>query len=545
VVILHRGHEHSRRYRQLSETLALAGYAVFAWDARGHGYSPGRRGHAPGFAGLVRDADCFVRHISDTTDIPIREMAVVGNSVGSVVAATWMHDYAPPIRALVLGSPALRVRLYVPFAIPMLKLLLKFKPHATIKSYVKAALLTHDRVEAEAYHADPLITRDISVEVLIGLREAADRITADAGAIRCPVLMLAAGRDLVVDTGVQRRFFDGLASPVKKHVRYPEFYHDIFHEADRQRPIDETRSFIDEIFANGPLPADAVGDPETHDEFLRLAAPLPLFSPRRWGFGAFRLGLSIAGRLSEGVGLGFRNGFDSGCTLDYVYKNSPHGRGPLGRLIDRVYLNAIGWRGIRERKAILDDVLQRAIDASRVENPDRPVRLYDPAAGAGRYIIDAVRAAPDGTVEAELCDADPRSIDEGREQVAAANLIGVRFVHRDAFTARGAEAADPVDIAVVSGLYELIPDNERVRHSLSALAETVHPGGRLIYTNQPWHPQLEMIARTLVDRDGERWIMRRRRQTEMDALVSAAGFEKLATASDQFGIFNVSLARRS
>ena len=117
-------------------------------------------------------------------------------------------------------------------------------------------------------------------------------------------------------------------------------------------------------------------------------------------------------------------------------------------------------------------------------------------------------------------------------------------MQRDAFAGREGVAVDPVDIAIVSGLYELIPDNDLVSRSLSMLAKIVRPGGLLIYSNQPWHPQLETIARTLVNRNGERWIMRRRRQTEMDALVSAANFDKLATESDQFGIFNVSLAQR-
>ena len=28
------------------------------------------------------------------------------------------------------------------------------------------------------------------------------------------------------------------------------------------------------------------------------------------------------------------------------------------------------------------------------------------------------------------------------------------------------------------------------------------PGSCLVYTGQPWHPQLEMIARVLINRDG-------------------------------------------
>lgn len=73
----------------------------------------------------------------------------------------------------------------------------------------------------------------------------------------------------------------------------------------------------------------------------------------------------------------------------------------------------------------------------------------------------------------------------------------------------------------------------------------MQPGGLLVYTNQPWHPQLEMIARALTShRGGEAWVMRRRTQEEMDQLVAAAGFRKIEQRIDQWGIFTVSLAER-
>ena len=54
-----------------------------------------------------------------------------------------------------------------------------------------------------------------------------------------------------------------------------------------------------------------------------------------------------------------------------------------------------------------------------------------------------------------------------------------------------------------------------------------------------------MIARALTShRGGEPWIMRRRTQAEMDALVAAAGFRKLEQRIDEWGIFTVSLAMR-
>jgi hypothetical protein len=55
-----------------------------------------------------------------------------------------------------------------------------------------------------------------------------------------------------------------------------------------------------------------------------------------------------------------------------------------------------------------------------------------------------------------------------------------------------------------------------------------------------------MIARALTShRDGVAWVMRRRTQAEMDQLVREAGFEKIAQRIDEWGIFSVSLARRT
>jgi hypothetical protein len=84
-----------------------------------------------------------------------------------------------------------------------------------------------------------------------------------------------------------------------------------------------------------------------------------------------------------------------------------------------------------------------------------------------------------------------------------------------------------------------------VSRSLAGLSDAIEKGGYLVYTGQPWHPQLELIARALTShRQGEAWVMRRRTQQEMDQLVEAAGFRKIAQRIDEWGIFTVSLAQR-
>src|SRR5262245_32132895 len=144
LILVHRGHEHSGRLQELVEQLNLPDCAIFAWDARGHGRSPGRRGHASSFRARVRDLDCFARHIAEAHGISVERTAVVASSLGAVIASAWVHDYAPPLRALVLAAPAFRVKLYVPFAVPLLRLRSRLMGRSFLRSYVRGSWLTRE-----------------------------------------------------------------------------------------------------------------------------------------------------------------------------------------------------------------------------------------------------------------------------------------------------------------------------------------------------------------------------------------------------------------
>ena len=263
LLLFHRGHEHSGRWQETVEALGLDNVAVFAWDARGHGRSPGERGAAADVATVVRDMDEFVRHIVRHYAIPMENMIVLGHSVGAVTAAAWVHDYAPPIRGLILATPAFRVKLYVPFAIPLLRLRQKVLGPGFVKSYVKANMLTHDPGQAERYQADPLIFRQIAVNVLLDLHDTSTRLLADAGAITTPTLMLLAGSDWVVRLSAQRQFFERLSAPVKQMEMLPGFYHAIFHAKERHKVFDKVRDFVQQLFSQ-PASRPSLLDADMH-----------------------------------------------------------------------------------------------------------------------------------------------------------------------------------------------------------------------------------------------------------------------------------------
>ncbi len=549
VVMFHRGHEHSGRMVHLADELNLPDFDVFAWDARGHGHSPGERGYSPSFATSVRDVQTFIDHISDTYGVAQRDMAVLAQSVGAVLVSTWAHDYAPKIRCLVLASPAFKVKLYVPFARAGLRLMQAFRGNFFVNSYVKARFLTHDVERQKSYDVDPLIARAISVNILLSLYKAAERVVADAHAITVPTQLLISGSDWVVHHGPQHDFFERLGTPIKEKHVLDGFFHDTLGEAERGRAIAKVRDFVERRFEQAPQRVDlrqAHRHGPTFDESSALSRPLSLLSPRGMYWALVRANMKLGGWLSDGVRLGHRTGFDSGSTLDYVYRNTPQGFGPLGRMIDRQYLDSVGWRGIRQRKVHLAELLCTAMDAMR--RGGRPIRLLDIAAGHGRYALDALAAYPHRAESVLLRDYCDINVRDGAALICQKGLQDVaRFEKGDAFDRESVAAAQPrPTVGIVSGLYELFPDNDMVCRSLMGMADAIEPGGYLLYTGQPWHPQLELIARALTShRGGQAWVMRRRTQAEMDQLVEAAGFEKLEQRIDEWGIFTVCLARRN
>jgi alpha-beta hydrolase superfamily lysophospholipase len=548
VMFFHRGHEHSGRLAHLPDEFDLPEFDCFAWDARGHGRSPGTRGDSPSLGTSIRDVQTFVDHVAAEHRFNVEDIGVVAQSVGAVLVAAWAHDYAPRIRCMVLASPAFKVKLYVPFARAGLALMRKLRGNFFVNSYVKAKFLTHDPERIASYDADPLIARPISVNILLALYETAERVVADAQAIVVPTQLLISGADWVVHHAPQHRFFEHLGAPIKECHVLPGFFHDTLGERDRAVAIAKARDFLGRTFDQPwqrPDLDNADKSGYTKDEADALAAPLAALSPRGLYWSVTRAGLRVGGALSEGIALGHRTGFDSGSTLDYVYRNRSSGTTPVGRAIDRNYLDSIGWRGIRQRKIHVEELLRQAIAMLRATN--MPVHIVDIAAGHGRYVLEAIEratATPDSIL---LRDYSDLNVEQGNALIRAKGLANIaRFVKGDAFDRAGLAAMTPrPTIGIVSGLYELFADNDRVRTSLAGLADAIPVGGALLYTGQPWHPQLELIARTLTShRDGRAWVMRRRTQAEIDQLVANAGFAKQTQRIDEWGIFTVSLAQR-
>jgi SAM-dependent methyltransferase len=277
--------------------------------------------------------------------------------------------------------------------------------------------------------------------------------------------------------------------------------------------------------------------------YAQLRRPLPVWHPKAWYYAAFRLALRTVGQLSTGVRLGYRYGFDAGVMLEYVYRNHPSGVTPLGTLIDRLFLNSQGWQGIRDRAHLLQNTLKTVL-ASHLQG-GQSCHLLDVACGGGRYDLEVLQKFPSHGINATLRDYKPENVAQAR-QLAQQWGINARIEQADAFSDVDLDQVQPrPNVVVISGLHEILPDNDLIERHFQQIYRIMDVPGTLIFTIQPHHPQLELIARTLPAHTGQPWTMRLRSWELTRQWALAAGFVNPQMQMEKHGIFGVVTMEKS
>ena len=534
IIIIHRGHEHSGRLNEIAESAQFSKFNIFAFDLRGHGHTKTETSSV--FMDYVRDLDSFSHFLTVEYNIKISEIFVLANSIGGVVASAWAHDYAPDIAGMALLAPAFRINLIVPFANEMITLGTKLKKGLVIKSYVKAEMLTHDPKEQKAYDTDPLITRSIDAELLIDLAKAGKRLVEDAAAIDTPTLILSAEKDKVVFNTDQQVFFDRLDTKLKKIEVLPDFFHGILFETKKEMVYDKIRDFAEECFSQSQKEAGLTPDQfsvKEHEDLQNKVGNNLNYKFQKWSLGKI-------GKISEGMAIGIKHGFDSGISLDYVYHNQAKGKLGFGKMMDKNYLDAIGWRGIRIRKQHLLQMLEKNIE--NLQKQGRQIKILDIAGGTGNYLFDIKDKYPEAEIVINEFVKD--NIAVGEKVIKEKKYQNVRFTNFDCFDPETYKKINfEPNIVIISGILELFGDNELASKALTGVRSIAEKNSHVVYTGQPWHPQLKMIAYVLNSHQKKNWVMRRRSQKELDRMMAYNSIQKENMLVDDFGIFTVSSAK--
>jgi alpha-beta hydrolase superfamily lysophospholipase len=239
VLIVHGLGEHSGRYGHIVALAHELGFDVVAYDHRGHGRSPGRKGVLPKGTSLLED----LASVIDTVEV--RPLILLGHSMGGAIAARLVaegyqqHGEKPAgwhrkVDFLVLSSPAFATRVST---LEKVKLAIArvVAPSITLNNGLDADKVSHDAEVVRQYKEDPLNHDRVSPRLVDAILGAGKVVRQRADKWSVPTLLLFAGADDLVDPKGSRAFVFKAPRYVVKAHELPGLYHEILNENEPAR----------------------------------------------------------------------------------------------------------------------------------------------------------------------------------------------------------------------------------------------------------------------------------------------------------------------
>jgi alpha-beta hydrolase superfamily lysophospholipase len=229
LAVVHGLGEHAGRYDRLAQGMAKHGISTFAVDLRGHGESPGQRGHVDSWSQWTDDVAAFVRRVESETG---SEVVPVGHSFGGVtLLSTVLAGKLPATGRFIVSSPALKLKLAVPgWKLTLGPIASKILPRVSLANEVDPKAVSRIPEVVEAYRTDPLVHNKISARLGAEWQNATRTILDDAGQIKIPFLILAGTDDALIDPAGSQELHEKTRSVSELRMlegRYHEPFNDL------------------------------------------------------------------------------------------------------------------------------------------------------------------------------------------------------------------------------------------------------------------------------------------------------------------------------
>jgi alpha-beta hydrolase superfamily lysophospholipase len=226
VILVHGHGDHSGGLENLSASLVLGGYIVYAFDLRGHGKSSGNRGYIQSWDEFRGDLHEFQKLVSKKQ--PRFPLYIVGHSLGGVITLDYALHYSSDISGIVAIAPAISYEVS-PIERLGISLIGKLKPDFSINKSTHFRIMKKNSAVAANYYSDRLRHNIITPGLGRGLIQAVSRILNQAYALNLPFLLQYGLNDKVTPPTKLGDFFNQVSSKDKQLLEY---------EGAKHRPFD-------------------------------------------------------------------------------------------------------------------------------------------------------------------------------------------------------------------------------------------------------------------------------------------------------------------
>ena len=243
VLLVHGLGAHRGRWQFFAQYMLKNGVSSYALDLRGFGNTKTLKAHIDSFEEYNRDI-LKLRDIIRQEN-PGKKIFLLGESMGALIAYLLAARSDALFSGLICISPAFKSKIkfsfldYFNFCLSLL-----FNPRKYFKANFDSSMITHDADYLKVMDADPLEYRFATARLLFGILLSQIKVALFRNKIDIPVLFLLSGEDILVDSNVSVRVFEGLKNSNKQIIEYTGMYHALTIEKDRERVFADIYAWI-------------------------------------------------------------------------------------------------------------------------------------------------------------------------------------------------------------------------------------------------------------------------------------------------------------
>ncbi|HEX7337452.1 MAG TPA: alpha/beta hydrolase [Gemmatimonadales bacterium] len=242
LVNLHGLGDHSGLYPSLAAHFPPRGVALYAYDMRGNGRSPGQRAYVRAWQQYLDDLHAFLLRVREWE--PNLPVFVLGNSLGGLVVLEYAIDHPGELNGVIAAAPPLG-QLGVPRPLMALgRVMSRIWPRFSLEVGMDLSGLARDPKVIDSVVADPLFHRRGTARLSTEVTAAIARVQARAADLSVPLLLLHGSADRMVPPDGTRAFFSRLALPDRKFCEYEGAYHGLFADLNHAQVLGDVERWI-------------------------------------------------------------------------------------------------------------------------------------------------------------------------------------------------------------------------------------------------------------------------------------------------------------
>jgi alpha-beta hydrolase superfamily lysophospholipase len=242
LINLHGLGDHSGLYSSIATHFPARGFAVYAYDMRGNGRSPGQRAYLESWADYRGDLHAFLAKVREWE--PGLPVFVLGHSLGALVVLEYALHFPTGLSGVIAAAPPLGKVGVPPLLMALGRVMSRIWPRFSLDVGMDLSGLARDPAVIQTVLADPLFHRRGTARLSTEVTAAIARVQARAGELAVPLLIVHGSADRMVPPDGSREFFQKLRHPVRELREYPGAYHGLFADWDQKHVLADVERWL-------------------------------------------------------------------------------------------------------------------------------------------------------------------------------------------------------------------------------------------------------------------------------------------------------------